>query len=500
MRPFPRFLRAAVLTLTAALLLWVAAHLLYAAFCAFTAGKFQYIDYGRYTQAVWNSGHGALLRVGAADGSYLASHLSFSLILLGPLFRLWDHPLLLTVVQWLCALAGAAICFRQARRTGVPAELACALALLLLGSSFSQAVLLSEFHGTALYFVLLPWLYVRLAARAPDAWLPLLLLCGVREDAALVALPMLLLFAWRLRWRGGALMALAAAGYALLACQWLFPLLAGRSLAARRPGVRPDAVLGSLRQLLTGRRGLVLGWLFLPALPLLPWGWRAILIFPSAATLIGVLGSSTHQYRFENHYAAATLVMLTLGMLDAARSLAAPSPVALLRRIPWLNRPMGQPWPALAVTLALLTVLLIQHRHGGFLPLGRHHAPPYLHPAPRGLQTLRVGHQIPRDGLLLCNRPLAGFVSNRARLLLWRQPDLAAYHPDVVFSRRDCLAGGERALLRACATNATYGVSFFDGLHIVLRRGWPTNENAAVAACFQPPAMTNSAPTRFPNP
>lgn len=69
--------------------------------------KYQLFDYGVYTNMVWNCGAGAPFRI-PIYGSYLSTHLSFSLALLGPLLHLWDRPSCLALIQWLMMLAGVA--------------------------------------------------------------------------------------------------------------------------------------------------------------------------------------------------------------------------------------------------------------------------------------------------------------------------------------------------------------------------------------------------------
>ena len=95
-----RALHRALTAAAAALCAAAAAALLYSAYCAFSWGKFPLYDYVIYTNMLWNSGHGRLFRM-LVDQSYLRVHLSFTLALIGPLFRIWDHPFLPALVQWL---------------------------------------------------------------------------------------------------------------------------------------------------------------------------------------------------------------------------------------------------------------------------------------------------------------------------------------------------------------------------------------------------------------
>ncbi|HPY62287.1 MAG TPA: DUF2079 domain-containing protein, partial [Kiritimatiellia bacterium] len=240
--------------------------LLWSGFCAFTWRKFGLFDYGVYTNMIWNSGHGQLFRC-LLDRTYLATHLSFSLALLGPLFYLWDHPFLLWVAQWLMLISGALILLRGALRAHVPAFLAWAIVLFLFGYHLNQQVLLSEFHGVSAYLLLVPWLYYCLRFQRRWVWLPWLLTLGLREDAGFIILPLLLYCAVRERWWPGYVYAALSVVYCLVAIQWLFPLLAGMSLQVRRAG-HVNNPLGNLLNPATGLLRLrALLWVALPALP-----------------------------------------------------------------------------------------------------------------------------------------------------------------------------------------------------------------------------------------
>ncbi len=63
----------------------------HAGFCAFTWEKFSMFDYGVYMNMIWNSGTGDFFRC-LIDRSYLVTHLSFTLALLGPFVHLTENP------------------------------------------------------------------------------------------------------------------------------------------------------------------------------------------------------------------------------------------------------------------------------------------------------------------------------------------------------------------------------------------------------------------------
>ena len=154
----------------AALTLLCSLELLRASFAAYTWGKFTLFDYGVYSNMFWNSGRGDFFRM-LLDRSYLKTHLSFTLALLGPLYRLWDHPFLLSLLQWIFLMGGAAVLGLSLRRR-VRGELIAALLFFTIAYPYSQSVLLSEFHGVSLYLLLVPLLYVCLVHRRPWCGFP----------------------------------------------------------------------------------------------------------------------------------------------------------------------------------------------------------------------------------------------------------------------------------------------------------------------------------------
>jgi uncharacterized membrane protein len=120
------------------------------------------------------------------------------------------------------AVGGLVIWYRAARRHALPVALTCAFLFFWIAKPFMQAVLLSDFHGVSAYLVLVPWLYYCLVFRKSLAWLPLLLLWGVREDAAFIAVPILLYVVACHRWKPGYLLAGVSLLYGVLACSLLF--------------------------------------------------------------------------------------------------------------------------------------------------------------------------------------------------------------------------------------------------------------------------------------
>ncbi len=448
--------------------------LLWSGFCAFTWHKFGLFDYGVYTNMIWNSGHGELFRC-LLDRTYLATHLSFSLALLGPLYYFWNHPFLLWVVQWLMLLTGAWFLLRSARRAQVSPLLAWAIVLFFLGYHFNQQVLLSEFHGVSAYLLLVPWLYYCLRYRRRWVWLPWLLTLGLREDAALIILPLLLYCAVRERWWPGYMYAALSLLYCLVAIRWLFPLLAGMTLQVRREGHMSDPLGNFLNPATWEMRWHALWWVVLPALPFL-WrrSWVPLLVLPAVPVLIAMGSGTSHHFTLSLHYPAATMACLAVAMVEAAR----------LRRQPTApTGGRGARWCALA--LVLITAFSFR-THGFLVGSVLHHSlhPVYCQIHESGLRGLRAARQIPTHGILRSAPHLTGFCANRRDLMDWAADPATNPPADFIFSEMKYLHN-HRIGYHAELTGGDYGLVYFDEGFVLLQRGAPTNWNYVLEAAYE---------------
>ena len=454
-------LRIAVAAAGVFLLGWTLGWLVHAGFSAFTWRNFMMCVYGGYSIRIWNCGHGRPFAC-MVDRTYLATHLSFTLALLGPLFRLWDHPFLTWILQWSFLVGGVAILMRTACRLRIPAALTLAIAAFYTGYHFTQQALLSEFHGVSMLLLLVPWLYHDLVFNRRMVWLPWLLILGLREDAALVILPMLLYFAVRDRWRAGYVYAALSIVYMVLAMAWLYPLLTGLSLAGRRHadlGNHPIARFFSTATLPARLKALF--WVVLPALPFLGRRrWVPIVVFPSAALIQALGGGSAWQYSLSLHYAAPAMACLTVAMLESVvrgRGARTPESCAASRR------------PLVTAALLLLATL-VSYRLHGFLPKGLARRCCYQSIHRADLRTLQAARRIPREGLLLCVDQFAGFCANREKVIDWHHYDPGRHQPDLVFTELKHL-DNQRLGFRDWLESGTFGLIFFDGENIILKRG-----------------------------
>lgn len=447
--------------LSSTLGLLTAAVLLYASYAALTWGKFQLYDYGIYTNMIWNSGHGQLFRV-MMDRTYLTTHLSFTLALLGPLYRLWDHPFLLSLLQWLMLMAGALIVWSIARKERLRADVTAALLFFYVAYPYAQSVQLSEFHGVCFYLFLVPWLYYCMAYRKSMVWIPLMLLLGLREDAFLIALPMLLYFAIRDRWKMGYLYFLLAIAYGLIAMFYLFPLINEMGLFDRRQG----AFAGSMGWGSIKKRAAALLWVVLPMLMFLRRGWLPVILFPLVAILIAMGSGYWRQYELRIHYPAAIMACLAVGMLEA-----------IIRTRRKGDKPTLD---SLTTSTYLCLVTIVAHVFIGFIFGGGQNVRTYLRVHPDGVSTLDAASRIPKGGILLCEKRLAGFCANREDLLAWKHYEarMDVRPVDYVFLTMQRFLGRKGSVYHAMLEEEEFGVRYFDGHNLIFERGYDTRRNA----------------------
>lgn len=464
---FPFILRSVFILLSGLCTLLFAIFILHACFAAFTWGKFVLSDFGKYTNMIWNCGHGRFYYY-LVDHSYFGTHLSFTLALIGPLFWIWDHPFLLSIAQWLQLLGGTLILWRTAYLKNVGSEFISALLFFYVANSFTQSVMLSEYHGVSLYFLLLPWLYHTLSGSKKMAWIPFILLLGVREESGILITPLILYFALKNRWRCGFLMAVIAPFYSILAIKVLFPVLSGITYNERRgisSSLHDYTHLLSLPQFLL--RGKPLVWYSLIASFFLRRrGWIPILVFPFVAIFATVTSGYPWIFLQQGHYPANHLVLFTLGILEA-------------RTLFLKKEAKARVFEGLICALFLAGMTWIWHWQTGYLYLGKNSNRIYSTIHPRGFEILEAVQHIPKEGLLLCDQELAGFCANRRDIMTWEYLGEKAYQPDLVFTRQKYLKN-HLEFYKPKIQDGSFGVSYCEHGYVIFQKGYTTLRNEEV--------------------
>lgn len=431
-----------------------------------------------YTNMMWNSGHGEPFRFYVTD-NYLRNHLSFTLVPLGYLFRIWDHPFLLYALQWFLLLGGGlTILVAAAFRLRISRVAVGAVALFFVGYVLTQRVMLSAFHGSHTYYLLIPWLYYTLRFRKIWAIPPLVLLLGIREDAFLVVLPILAHAAWRDRSIGASSLLCLAILYGVFAMTWLFPHINGVTITERR------SEISHLHNLFATwhDRGLRLrGMAFLLwAPPLIVFTRKkasAVWLYPSIPILISLFSGFWRQYGLLDHYPASVMATMAVGIVEGTASARARLPVDGRDTTAWR-------------AVALVGLTIAAHIPLGILRTGAYNSSRYQSVHPETYASYHTAKFLPKTGILLTDLHLAPFCANRRDLLTWRNFNPEKHSFDLLFTnlkKIGALQGGE--ILQGIR-DGTYGVIYCDNYSIILQRGAAMDKNAGMLDAYDSRART----------
>lgn len=453
-----------------------ALQLLYSAFCAFSWQNFLMMDYGAYTNFLYNLAHGDGFKF-LTDHNYLKTHLSFSFILLTPLVHLWDSPLLLLVVQWGFLMSGCGILWKALYRGKAAPSLSMAILFCFVAYPMTQGVMMSEFHGVSAYFVLLPWLFYTAAYKKKWAILPVLILLGLREDAGLIILPMLLYFSVRDRWKGGYVLTALSLLYVVLAITVLYPWINGISLL----GVRgAEASSGSIFHSFMGGhwgcRWQAGFWLLLPAAVLgliLRNGWRVLVIFPFIAIFISLSSAMHRQHSFDFHYPAAATTALVCAMVWTAS----------VRRL--RPRKISSSLLQQFAAMALIFLTVLAHTQRGYFLGGAKTNRVYTGLHPMVFPLLRLAKEAPKNGLLLCNQRLATHFAMRPEIMVLHYFNPEKQSPEWIVTDVHELQTSAFAGVMASIENGEFGLFTQQFPFLLLKRGCQSDQTAALLEALQ---------------
>lgn len=183
-------------------------------------------DLGQIDQAVWNSSRGRWLAQtdNGFEATRLTDHVEPILVLISPIYWLWDDVRALLLLQVLAVTAGVLplyfltlhLCeqllsprarqqvWRMEPLQVLARPLAFALGLAYLLAPQLQSALLTEFHAAPLAVPLLLWAFWAVAVRRWGQFVvAALLVAAVKEEMALLAAGLGVWAVWRAWWEGG---------------------------------------------------------------------------------------------------------------------------------------------------------------------------------------------------------------------------------------------------------------------------------------------------------
>ncbi len=308
-------------------------------------------DLGQIDQAVWNSSRGRLLE--QTDNGFTATrltdHVEPILVLISPIFWLWDDVRALLLLQVVAAAVGVLPLYHLALRRcevllserqraqvwlweplqQLTRPLAFALGAAYLLSPQLQSALLTEFHAAPLAVPLILWAFWAVDARRWGQFvLAAVLVALVKEEMALLAAGLGLWAAWRGWWDGRSRAGIGAGVVALVfGLAWFYiatfvivpayaqPLYgAAESTYFQRYGALGNSPADIFRSLLTQpqvvwsiaaeapRVAYLLG--LLAAFALFPLLGLEVVLLSLPLLLANLLSAYPAQYYGEFHYSA----------------------------------------------------------------------------------------------------------------------------------------------------------------------------------------------------
>jgi uncharacterized membrane protein len=376
-------------------------------------------DMGIFDQGVWLLSRFHTPFVTVMGRNLFGDHTSFVLLLAVPLYWILPEAQTLLVLQT-CLIAAAAIpIYLLALKLTRSAVMATALAAAFLLNPALEHGNLEQFHPESF---LVPGM--ALAIYAAVDWKPRLLalttiLCLlVKEDVALLMIPLGVWVALRRNRAWGLAIVTASAAYLVLATQVVIRLLLGTSdFYANRvpfggfggllaePFAHPIAfwkyVTGGSRPSYAWQMGASFGWVFL--------------VFPEVA-LIGVLALSEnvlstfpYMHQILYHYSLAIVPVLAMGTVYAVAHL------STARR----------QWAATAVVTG---AAVISCWLWGLAPFSREHTIQPLAPGDPATRAIdRLLTEVPRNAVVSAQYAFVAHLDHRTRIYQWPTPFRAKY-------------------------------------------------------------------------
>jgi uncharacterized membrane protein len=187
-------------------------------------------DLAIFDQGMWLLTHFHIPFVTVMGRNLFGDHTSFILLLFAPFYRLFPEPMGLLVLQTL-AIAGAAIpIYMLGQKLTKNTYIATALAAAFLLNPALEQGNLQQFHPEALQVLIIAVaIYAAVESRGALLFVMVVLSLMVKEDAALLVIPLGLWVLWRRDKKWGLWIIAGAVAWTAAALEWIIPSLLGQS-------------------------------------------------------------------------------------------------------------------------------------------------------------------------------------------------------------------------------------------------------------------------------
>lgn len=376
-------------------------------------------DMGIFDQGVWLLSRFHAPFVTVMGRNLFGDHTSFVLVLAVPLYWIWPEAQTLLVLQAALIAAAAIPVYLLARRRTSSTWMATALAAAYLLNPALQHGNLEQFHPEAFLV-----LFIALAIYAAAEWHRALLVLSVagcllvKEDSALLVIPLGIWVYFRRDRAWGAGIALAAATYMIIAFKVVIAALLGTDsfytgripfgglgglVAApfTHPGRFWDYVRSGHRPFYVWQMGAAFGWVFLVAPEI-----AAIGILTLAEN---VVSNFPYMQQIDYHYSLPLVPVLAMGTVFAVGR---------------LRRPRSRAVATVYVTAAALVACTLW----GLAPFSRN--PVYPHAAPGSPQVRAINRAlqaVPPNAVVSADYPYVSHLDHRIAIYQWPTPFRATY-------------------------------------------------------------------------
>jgi uncharacterized membrane protein len=376
-------------------------------------------DMGIFDQGMWLLSRFHAPYVTVIGRNLFGDHTSFILLLAVPLYWIWPESQTLLVLQ-ACLIAAAAVpIYMLARKRTGSTVVGTALAAAYLLNPALQRDNLEQFHPEA--FLVLA---VAVAIYAAVEWHPRVLVVAVvacllvKEDTALLMVPLGVWIALRRNRKWGLTIAAASIAYGLLATQVVIRVLIGTT--SFRADRIPFGGLGGLLAAPILHAGKFWNYVRSGYKPFYLWqlgasyGWMFVVAPEVALIAIGTLAEnalSTFPYmqQIQYHYSLPLVAVLGMGTVWAVSRL----------RVHGLR---------LAAATVVALAALCSCYFWGLAPFSRD--PVYPHLAPNDPTTLAINQtlkNVPPDAVISVDYPYVSHLDHRTRVYQWPTPFRATY-------------------------------------------------------------------------
>lgn len=386
-------------------------------------------DFGLYDQGIWLLSRFHNPFVTLMGRNLFGDHTSFILIFLVPLYWVFNGTATLFVVQSLVILAGAVPVFLYSRKRLESEAMATVFVAAYLMHPATVWIALENFHPDAFLGLFISTaMYGALEKKWRMYFISVALALTVKEDVALILVPLGLWVALRQHRRIGLLTVLVSFWYALIAVfgiqsgingvtfrnTWRIPF-GGVSGVVRTVFTDPLAMLSYLW---SDSRPYYLLQLFLPVA-------MAFVFFPEVAGIAGlvifanIFSSFWYQYHIEYHYSFVIVPVLVMGTVFAIAKL----------QIRWRRLLV-----ALCAVCTLFSAYVWSPLPGARTKIsynGANH--------PMVVAAREALSKIPADAVVSAYHPLTAHLARRQRIYVFPVPFRRALYGVDVFAEGDVL-------------------------------------------------------------